>query len=59
MDRKDKEQGLNPDDRKITFDDYEAFLDRLEKEGKLASLQAQNPRARKDLLDQEWLSRKE
>ena len=40
MDRKDKEQGLNPEDRKITFDDYEAFLERLEKEGKLESLQA-------------------
>lgn len=51
MDRKHKEQGLDPSEQKITFNDYEAFLDRLDKEGKLQSLQAKNPRARQDLLE--------
>ena len=53
IDRKDREQGLN-EERKITFDDYEAFLDRLDKEGKLQDLESKNPKARYDKLEQEW-----
>ena len=57
--RKEIEQGVPEEQtRKITFDDYEAFLDRLEKEGKLDSLKAKNPKARRDQIDEEWLKMK-
>lgn len=44
---------------KISFEDYEAFMQRLEQDGRMDVLESQNPKSRKYMLDKEWSKRQE
>ena len=43
--------------KKITFDDYEAFLDKLDKDGRLESISQNNPKERKAFIENTWDNR--
>ena len=48
-----------PEKRKITFKDYEAFLDKLERDGRLEELSKRNPKAIEKMVEREFIANKE
>ena len=40
--------------RKITFEDYEALMHKLEKDGRMDVLEQANPKSRQFLIEKEW-----
>ena len=48
-----------PEKRKITFKDYEAFLDKLERDGRLEELSRRNPKALEKMIEREFVENKD
>ena len=45
--------------QKITFADYEAFMEKLEKEGRLEAIALSNPKSKRMVIEEQWEARYE
>jgi hypothetical protein len=51
------EQASKAPAQKITFADYEAFLEKLEKEGRLDAVALANPKSKRAVIEEQWENR--
>lgn len=57
QDERQEVQNKPIEESKITFSDYERFMEKLEQDGRLDVLEQQNPKARAYQIEQEWQKR--